>query len=89
MSWRKNECIFHRLRRYKGSKSLLLALELASRIVVRLRITKSAASINLLGNDGACTFARVEAAAAVSTVSIAGARSRDELCALADDQQGH
>jgi hypothetical protein len=79
VSWRKNECIFHRLRRYKGSESLLLALELASRIVVRLRITKSAASVNLLGNDGACTFACVEAAAAVGAVGVAGARSGDEL----------
>ena len=59
------------------------------RAAVRLRVTEPAASINLLGNDGTGTLARVEAAAAVSTVGIAGARSRDELCALADDQQGH
>jgi hypothetical protein len=58
-------------------------------VVVRLRITKSAASINLLGDDRPGAFARIEAAAAISAVGVTRARTSDELCALSDDQQGH
>ena len=51
-----------------------------SRIVVGLRITKSTTSVNLLGEDRASTLARVKATAAGSAISVAGARTGDELC---------
>jgi hypothetical protein len=46
---------------------------------VGLRIAKPATAITLLGDDRARTLARVEAAAAGCTVSIAGAGAGDEL----------
>ena len=61
----------------------------ASCVVVGLRITKSTASVNLLGDDRTRTLARVEAAAAVCAIGVAGARTSNELCALTDDQKGH
>jgi hypothetical protein len=69
--------------------SLRRAEQGASRVVVGLRITKSTASVNLLGDDRTRTFARVEAAAAVGAIGVAGARTSNELCALTDDQKGH
>ena len=59
--------------------SLRLAAQGANRVVVGLRITKSAASVTLLGDDRTRTLARVEAAAAGSAIGVAGARTGDEL----------
>ena len=60
-----------------------------SSIGIGLRIAVPAASVAFLGNDGPGAFTRVEATAAGCAVGIAGARTGDELGALADDQQGH
>jgi hypothetical protein len=72
-----------------GRLGRCLAEQRESRVVVGLRITKSTTSVNLLGDDRTRTFARVKAAAAVSAIGVAGARTSDELCALTDDQKGH
>ena len=72
-----------------GYPSLRRAEQGASCVVVGLRITKSTASVNLLGEDRTSTLARVEATAAGSAIGVAGTRTRNELCALADDQKGH
>ena len=69
--------------------SLRRAEQGASRVVVGLRIAKSTASVNLLGDDRTRTLARVEAAAAVCAFGVASARTGDELCALTDDQKRH
>jgi hypothetical protein len=61
----------------------------ASCVIIRLRITKSTASVTLLSDDRACTFARVEAAAAGCAVGVASARTSNELCALTNDQKSH
>ena len=61
----------------------------AGGIVVWLRITKPAASVYLLGNNGTRTFARVEATAGGGAAGVAGAWTSNELCALADDQKSH
>ena len=60
-----------------------------SRVVVGLRISKSTASVNLLGDDGTRTFACLEAAAAGCAIGVAGARTSNELCAVTDDQKSH
>jgi hypothetical protein len=67
----------------------LLAEKGKSGIIVWLWITKSTASVALLGNDGTCTFASVEAATAIRTVGVTGARTRDELCTISGDDEGH
>src|SRR4051794_7379843 len=51
----------------------------ASCIVVGLRITKSTATVTLLGDDRTRTLARIEAAAGGSAVGVAGASAGDEL----------
>jgi hypothetical protein len=66
-----------------------LAEQRESRAVVGLRITESTASVTFLGDDRTRTLARVEAAAAGSAIGVAGARTSNELCALADDQKCH
>lgn len=70
-------------------RSGLLTAEEACGDVVRLRITESASSVALLGNDGTSAFAGIEATAAGRTVGVASARTSDELCTLSDDQEGH
>lgn len=47
--------------------------------VVGLSVAETAASITLLGNDGASAFAGRKAAAAAGTVGVAVARAGDEL----------
>ena len=59
--------------------SLRRAAQGLSRVVVGLCMTKSTASVNLLGDDRTRTLARVEAAAAVSAIGVAGARTCDKL----------
>ena len=67
----------------------MLAEKGKSGIIVWLWITKSAASVTFLGNDGTCAFATVEAATARSAVGVTGARTRDELCTLSGGDEGH
>jgi hypothetical protein len=72
-----------------GRAGWCLEAQRDSCIVIRLRITKATASVDLLGDNRTRTFARVEAAAAVCAVGVAGAWTSNELCALTDDQKSH
>ena len=63
----------------KERPSLRRGRQGASRAVVGLRITKSTASVNLLGNDRTCTLARLEATAAGCAIGVTGARTGNEL----------
>ena len=63
-----------------GYPSLRRAEQGTSCVVVGLRITKSTASVNLLGDNRTSTLASVETTAAICAIGVAGARTGDELC---------